>query len=151
MRGIKIDYVVSYEQNTNQQILQIINNFFSQSAIHRNTDTEKMLDFLLQPESVERMIIASEFELPALTFVVKDLEKKFGQCANAPLDHNGQHQNAVHRQNIGRMVKYVMREFGYEPIDGKLSERARLPKFSGSKYFSTSAVYVKSSSKRVIH
>lgn len=143
MRGIQIDYIVSNGQNTNQQILQIINNFFSQSAIHRNADTEKMLDFLLQPESVEKMIIASEFELPALTFVVEDLEKIFGQCTNAPLDHNGQHQNAVHRQNIGRMVKYVMREFGYEPIDGKLSERARLPKFSGSKYFSTSAVYAK--------
>lgn len=144
MREIQIDYVVSHGQNTNQQILQIINNFFSQSAIPRNSDTEKMLNFLLQPESIERMIIASEFELPALTFVVEDLEKNFGQCTNAPLDHNGQHQNAVHRQNIGRMVKYVMREFGYEPIDGKLSERARLPKFSGSKYFSTSAVYAKS-------
>lgn len=143
MRKIKIEYEIYQGQNSYQQISQIINTFFTSSKISRNVDTENMLNFLLQPGSVEKMIIASEFELPALTFIVKDLESQFGHCSNAPLDHHGQYQNAVHRQNIGRMIKYIMGEFGYGPIDGKLSERARLPKFSGSKWFSTSAVYAK--------
>lgn len=143
MRNIYINYVSNHGQNTNQQITQMINNFFASSKIQRNNDTEEMLKFLLQPKSIDRMMIASDFELPALTFVVKDLEKKFKDCNNAPLNHKGQHQNAVNRQNIGRMVKYIMQEFGYVPIDGKLSERARLPKFSGSECFSTSAVYAK--------
>ncbi len=143
MRNINISYVSNQGQNTSQQILQIVNDFFSSSKIKRNNDTEKMLEYLLQPKSVYRMIVASDFELPALTFVVKELEEEFNDCANAPLNHKGQYQNAVNRQNIGRMVKYIMREFGYVPIDGKRSERARLPKFSGSEFFSTSAVYAK--------
>lgn len=143
MRNIDLSYVIYEGQNTKQQISQIVNNFFSSSKIHRNVDTEKMMNYLLQPESINKMMIASEFELPALTFIVADLEKKFKDCDNAPLNHKGQYQNAVHRQNIGRMIKYIMREFGYKPIDGKISDRARLPKFSGSKYFSTSTVYAK--------
>ena len=143
MRDINLSYAIFQGQNTDQQISQIVNDFFSSSKIHRNVDTEKMLIYLLQPEAINKMMIASEFELPALTFIVADLEKKFKDCKNAPLNHEGQYQNALHRQNIGRMIKYIMREFGYVPIDGKINERARLPKFSGSKYFSTSAVYAK--------
>lgn len=144
MRKIVVEYDKDNKGNgTKKQIDQIIKDFFSSSRIQRNTDTEGMLKYLLQPKSVDRMMTASDFGLPVLTFVVGDLEKMFGNCANAPLNHYGQYQNAVNRQNVGRMAKYIMREFGYEPIDGKLSERARLPKFSGSEYFSTSAVYVK--------
>lgn len=143
MRYLDIAYVPAQGQNTNQQIAKLVNDFFTSSKIQRNSDTEKMLEFLLQPKSVDRMMVASDFELPALTFVVKELEEKFKDCNNAPLNHKGQHQNAVNRQNIGRMVKYIMQEFGYVPIDGKLSERARLPKFAGSECFSTSAVYAK--------
>lgn len=146
MRKLIVDFEMDKKGNEKkEQISQMLEDFFSSSKIPRNMDTEGMLKYLLQPQSVNRMIIASDFGLPVLTFVVNDLEKMYGNCANAPLNHNGQYQNAVHRQNIGRMTKYIMREFGYEPIDGKLSERARLPKFSGTKYFSTSAVYAKSS------
>ena len=36
-----------------------------------------------------------------------------------------------------------MERYGYEPIDGGLSERARIPAIADTKYFSTSAIYKK--------
>ena len=49
----------------------------------------------------------------------------------------GSNKNAVARQNIGRMIKHIMKYFGYLPVDGGLSERARIPVSAGS----TCAVY----------
>ena len=121
----------------------ICDGFWNISKIAPNNEVKAIFKFLVSPESVYKMMMASDFGLPSLTFVVKDLEELSEKFTDAPLNHNGQYQNAVNRQNVGRMVKYIMREFGYEPIVGKLNERARLPKFSGSKYFSTSAVYAK--------
>jgi hypothetical protein len=143
MKKIELEYSNYASYSTKNQISDLISDFFSSSRIPRNVDTEGMLTDLLQPVYVERMITASEFELPALTFVAAELEKKYGKCANAPLSHDDKNQNAVHRQNIGRMVRYVMDVFGYEPVDGKKSERARLPKFSKNEHFSTSAVYAR--------
>lgn len=128
----------------NEKIMdKICKSFWNTSKIVQNDDVREMFKFLISPESVYKMIMAAEFSLPSLTFVVKDLERLSENFVDAPLNHDGQYQNAVNRQNVGRMVKFIMKEFGYEPVDGKLSERARLPKFSGSKYFSTSAVYAK--------
>jgi len=95
------------------------------------------------PESVNKMIIASEMGLPAITPIVKELEKRFENSKLSPLHHEGKNQNAVHRQNVGRMIKFVMAQFGYIPVDGGLSERARIPKFAESKHFSTAAIYAK--------
>lgn len=125
------------------EIMKICDSFWATSKINPSSDAKEMFKFLISPDSVYKMMMASDFGLPALTFVAKDLENQFKNCSDAPLHHRGQYQNAVHRQNIGRMIKYIMEKFGYIPIDGKLSERARLPKFSESECFSTSAVYAK--------
>lgn len=45
--------------------------------------------------------------------------------------------------NVGRMIKFIMAQYGYAPIDGGLSERARIPAVSGTEYFSTSGIYKK--------
>ena len=122
--------------------MSITDEYFIGSSID-NSDTRAIMDFISLPESVNRMIIASEMGLPAITPIVKELEKKFENSKLSPLHHEGKNQNAVHRQNVGRMIKFVMAQFGYIPVDGGLSERARIPKFAESKHFSTAAIYAK--------
>ena len=122
--------------------MSISDEYFVGSSID-NVDTRAIMDFLSLPESVNKMIIASEMGLPAITPIVKELEDRFENSGLSPLHHKGKNQNAVHRQNVGRMIKFVMSQFGYVPVDGGLSERARIPKFAQSKHFSTAAIYAK--------
>lgn len=68
-------------------------------------------------------------------------EKRFDDTSNVPVCVMGSNKNAVARQNIGRMIKHIMKYFGYLPVDGGLSERARISVSAGSRYFSTCAVY----------
>ena len=127
--------------------MSISNEYFVGSSID-NVDTRAIMDFLSLPESVNKMIIASEMGLPAITPIVKELEDRFENSGLSPLHHQGKNQNAVHRQNVGRMIKFVMAQFGYVPVDGGLSERARIPKFAQSKHFSTAAIYEKKEDSR---
>ena len=127
--------------------MSISDEYFVGSSID-NVDTRAIMDFLSLPESVNKMIIASEMGLPAITPIVKELEDRFENSGLSPLHHQGKNQNAVHRQNVGRMIKFVMAQFGYVPVDGGLSERARIPKFAQSKHFSTAAIYEKKKEPR---
>ena len=127
--------------------MSISDEYFVRSIID-NVDTRAIMDFLSLPESVNKMIIASEMGLPAITPIVKELEDRFENSRLSPLHHQGKNQNAVHRQNVGRMIKFVMAQFGYVPVDGGLSERARIPKFAQSKHFSTAAIYAKKEDAR---
>lgn len=128
---------------------QITSEFFASSSIPENNDTVSVMDFLSKPESVNKMIVMSEVGLPALTGVVKELEAKFANCQSFPLNHSAVDSNAPNRRNIGWMVRFVMKAYGYTPIakglpDGNDGiERTRIGKFSGSKYFGTAAVYAK--------
>lgn len=103
----------------------------------------EVMDFLIKPESVFKMIIASEMGLPVLTLIGKELEKKFDEHSNFPVVYLGNDKNPTARQNVGRMVKVVMAQYGYTPVDGGLSEQARIPAVSGTDYFSTSGIYKK--------
>lgn len=122
--------------------MSFADDYFVGSSID-NCDTRAIMDFLSSPQSVNKMLVASEMGIPAITPIVKELEDKFANSQLSPLHHNGKNQNAVHRQNVGRMIKFVMAKFGYVPVDGGLSERARIPKFANSQHFSTAAIYKK--------
>ncbi len=128
---------------------QITIEFFKDSTIPQNQDTVRIMDFLSNPESVNKMIVMSEVGLPALTGVVKELEEQFGNCSLSPLNHDAEDSNAPNRRNIGWMVRFIMKKFGYTVIKKGLSnandnpERTRISKFSGVQYFGTSAVYAK--------
>ena len=101
---------------------------------------EHIMDYLTAPAQVNRMIVCTELGLPALTGVVKGLEEKFAG-SDFPLNHDGPHSNSANRRNIGWMIKYIMREYGYLPLQQDAS--ARIGSFSGSKYFTTAARYEK--------
>ncbi|WFR58253.1 hypothetical protein QA584_04075 [Anaerocolumna sp. AGMB13025] len=104
---------------------------------------EEVMNFLVKPESVFKMIIASEMDLPVLTLIGAELERKFDAHSNFPVIYLGNDKNPTARQNVGRMVKVVMAQYGYTPVDGGLSEQARIPAISGTDYFSTSGIYKK--------
>lgn len=101
------------------------------------------MDYLVNPSIIDKMIIASEMDLPVLTLIAKDLENKFDKNSNFPVVVTDLNKNALGRQNVGRMIKIIMAQYGYTPIDGGLSERARIPAVSGTEYFSTSGIYKK--------
>lgn len=112
--------------------------------VHEKKDgVKEVMDYLIDPAIIYRMIIASEMELPVLTLIARDLERKFNKNSNFPVVVTDNSKNATARQNIGRMIKFIMSQFGYTPIDGGLSERARIPAVSCAEYFSTSAIYKK--------
>lgn len=115
--------------------------FFAKSSIPPTPDAVDIMDYLSAPESVNKMIVMSDLGLPALAGVVRELEEKSRNYSTFPLHHNGEHQNSPNRRNIGWMIKYIMAQFGYYPVERGLGERTRLPRFAGSEYFSTSAVY----------
>lgn len=104
---------------------------------------EEVMDYLVDPATINKMIIASEMELPVLTLIAKELEIKFNKDSNFPVVVTADNKNSTARQNVGRMIKFIMAQFGYTPIEGGLSERARIPAISGAEYFSTSGIYRK--------
>lgn len=105
---------------------------------------EEMVDFLLRPDVIYRMVLASKLELPVLTLIAKELEEKFNQKSLFPVVITNGNYNATNKQNVGRIIRHIMKYYGYYPIDGGFSERTRLPAIASSKYFSTSAIYEKS-------
>jgi len=103
---------------------------------------EEAIEYLLRPETTYKLILATELGMPVLTLVAKDLEREFDANSRFPVVVAGDEKNYVFRQNIGRMVKFVMEIYGFRPAKGDM-ERLRIPAVSGSDYFTTSAVYEK--------
>lgn len=83
------------------------------------TGVKEVMDYLVKPESVFKMIIASEMGLPVLTLIGRDLEKKFDKHSNFPVVYLGNDKNPTARQNVGRMVKvliYTYINFIYDAV-----------------------------------
>lgn len=102
-----------------------------------NADAKAVFDFLCEPENIYNMIVMSERGLPAISGIVKELEEKFANAPQFPL------KEGVNRQNVGKMVKCVLLQFGYEVLANGFDDRAQLRNFTGAKHFKTAAVYAK--------
>ena len=122
---------------------EIVKSFLETTEIQEtpNGTVKKIMEFLTMPESVNAMILMTELGQPALSGVVKKLEERFAN-SDFPLHRNAPNKNAPNRRNIGWMVRFVMREFGYTPLREDTLQ-ARIGKFSGSEHFTTAAVYHK--------
>lgn len=102
-----------------------------------------VVDYMFSPDTIYKLKLASDMGWPVLTLVAHELEEKFDETSDFPLVVTNESKNAVYRQNIGRITKYIMNRLGYKPIDGGSSERARIPAISRAAYFSTSAIYAR--------
>jgi len=121
----------------------LANKFFQESSIPLNDDTTSVMNFLTKPESVNRMIVMSEVGLPALAGVVGDLERDYKDNPGFPLHHNALNANAPNRRNVGWMIRFVMKQYGWTPIAVEsANERTRMGRFSS--LFGTAAIYEKS-------
>lgn len=114
---------------------KIAKQILDKTTIGKNRDIQAVVEFLCEPDSVDRMITATKAGKPALAGIAKELEQRYGDCKGMPLN------NVANRRNIGWIVKYVMAEYGYEPLPN--SERTRIGVDSGSKYFTSAAIYKK--------
>ncbi|MCM1315147.1 MAG: hypothetical protein NC205_08585 [Prevotella sp.] len=103
-----------------------------------NTDAKAIFDFLCIPENIHNMIVVSELGLPAISGIVKELEVKFENATAFLMD------DAKNRQTVGKMVKYILGEFGYEPV----VRRTQLRDFTGAKLFKTASVYAQNKHKK---
>ena len=95
-------------------LMNIITQDFLQSTkildIHQEVKgVEEVMEFLTSPDVVNRMLVASDMGLPALTPIVQELENRFDDTSNFPVCVMGSNKNAVARQNIGRMIKQIMK------------------------------------------
>lgn len=114
---------------------KIAKQILDKTTIGKNRDIQAVVEFISEPDSVDRMITATRAGKPALAGIAKELEQRYGDCKGMPLN------NVANRRNIGWIVKYVMAEYGYEPLPN--SERTRIGVDSGSKYFTSAAIYKK--------
>ena len=114
---------------------KIAKQILGKTTIVKNKDIQAAVEFVCEPDSVARMIAATKAGKPALAGIAKELEQRYGDCKGMPLN------NVANRRSVGWIVKYVMAEYGYEPLPN--SERTRIGVDSGSKYFTSAAIYKK--------
>ena len=112
-------------------------NTFSFKNCKGNLDAQNVFDFLCKPENIYSMIVFSDLKLPAISGIVSHIEQNFANAPQFPLD------DYKNRQTVGRMAKFILSHFGYEPIVGGLDERAKLRNFSNANMFKTASVYEK--------
>ena len=103
------------------------------------TGVDQIADYMFRADMIYRMKLASEMGLPVLTLIARELEENFDENSCFPVVVTKDDTNALYRQNVGRIAKFIMDKLGYVPAAGSV----RLPAVSKSRYFSTSAVYEK--------
>ena len=114
-----------------------------------NTDAEAVFEFLSSAENVTRMLMFSDLDYPALAPVAKELEDKF---AGAPGFLLIGKEGANNRRSVGRMVRAILREYGYGVKKTSLekganlseaSDRHPIPSNLKCNHFKTAAIYGK--------
>lgn len=96
---------------------------------------KEILIFLLAYKTIVRMISYTINGLPALTGIVRELERDYGGLPDFDLT------NRRNRQTVGRMIKWVMEKYGYSVVKGQYTARNRLRDFAGARLFTVSAIY----------
>lgn len=56
--------------------------------------------------------------LPVLTLIARELEEKFDENSSFPVTATKNNPNALYRQNVGRIAKFIMDKLGYVPATG---------------------------------
>lgn len=106
-----------------------------------NTDAEAVFNFIKKPEIISNLITFSDAGLPAISGIASYLESTYNNSLLFPLS------NPHNRQQVGKMIKFILRFFAYETEINGLDERAQLLKFTNCDNFKTAAVYRKITDK----
>lgn len=103
-----------------------------------NAGAKKVFEFLCRPETICSMAVFSETGLPAFSGIAQKLEEAFASQPQFPLSESR------NRQITGKMAKFILGHFGYQPVGRASAKSEKLRDFSKAKYFRQSAVYQKS-------
>lgn len=74
-----------------------------------NSIVEAVFNYMAEPESIDKMIQASEQNRPALEGIIEDIELKFSSSVSFDLE-----KDYTLRKALGSMVKYILADFGYQ-------------------------------------
>jgi len=79
-----------------------------------NITAESILNFLNKDENIAKMILASESRLPAISFIVQDIENFISD-----LDDGGFSGKMHIRHCVRESIKVILIPYGYGKIEGK--------------------------------
>jgi hypothetical protein len=99
-----------------------------------NIDAEAIFNILSKDENIIAMLEISDLGKPALSACIKEIEKYFDLQKAPTFDLN----EGFSKQAVGRMVKTIIKPFGYET-----HIQRELPKSCASKYFTSATCYRK--------
>ena len=102
------------------------------SGLDSNPDARAIFDFLNLDENIIKMVDYSDQGKPALAACVLELEAMYDAIPQPTLDLN----DAFTRTAVGRMVKCILKPFGYRVVKQK-----DFPKQRKGKYFVSASCY----------
>ena len=87
-------------------------------SFSHNQTIESIFNFLIEEESIDKMINASKNKRPALEALVNDLEKYMNHEFDLEFNYR-------HRQVCGSMIRYIMGHHAYFPGPAKALKEGR--------------------------
>ena len=100
----------------------VINKFLDSYPRFRSVcsdeQAQKVLSQLSKPDSIYKMMIASELGRPALEAMIENLEQDFMALSSAQ-QRMFSFQDITVRQAVGSMVQFILLNFGYTKIGSK--------------------------------
>ena len=76
------------------------------------TGVDQIADYMFRADMIYRMKLASDMGLPVLTLIARELEEKFDENSSFPVTATKNDPNALSRQNVGRIAKFIMDKLG---------------------------------------
>ena len=76
------------------------------------TGVDQIADYMFRADMIYRMKLASDMGLPVLTLIARELEEKFDENSSFPVTATKNDPNALYRQNVGRIAKFMSRRRG---------------------------------------
>ena len=89
------------------------------------TGVDQIADYMFRADMIYRMKLASDMGLPVLTLIARELEEKFDENSSFPVTATKNDPNALSRQNVGRIAKFIMDKLGYVPAAGRSVRRCQ--------------------------
>lgn len=97
-----------------------------------NADANRIFDFLNQDEMIIKMAEYADQSKPALAGCILELEQFYDELENPTIDFN----DGFTRTVVGRMVKNILKPFGYT-----VDKKKDFPKNRKGKYFVSASCY----------
>ena len=103
------------------------------SKFRDNKDAKAIFDILNNKNNIMRMMEISEFEKPALSVCIAEIEEYYEKQTVPTINL----EDDFTKKMIGRMVRTILLPYGYQ-----VDKQKEIPKKYHSKYFSTASCYI---------